>query len=176
MKLGGEPLNQFIDFWGRTTEQHRQLLKRIYLEVVHWKPKFITLPKNKIGHLFIDTMNILFEQVAEKKSNEETALYASMLMPHLVLARTRTDREQSIGKTLERRLHAWLRCDFEALFTEAKALQQRAPTRTKKDEVNDFKQFDFQMTAGKISNALRSLDDSQKEQYCHYKKKSTTKQ
>ena len=107
-------------------------------------------------------MNILFEQVAEKKSNEETALYASMLMPHLVLARTRTDREQSIGKTLERRLHAWLRCDFEALFTEAKALQQRAPTRTKKDEVNDFKQFDFQMTAGKISNALRSLDDSQK--------------
>ena len=107
-------------------------------------------------------MNILFEQVAERKSNEETALYASMLMPHLVLARTRTDREQSIGKTLERRLHAWLRCDFEALFNEAKALQQRAPTRTKRDEAHDFKQFDFQMTAGKISNALRSLDDSQK--------------
>ena len=107
-------------------------------------------------------MNVLFEQVAEKKSNEETALYASMLMPHLVLARTRTDREQSIGKTLERRLHAWLRCDFEALFTEAKALQQRAPTRSKRDEANDFKQFDFQMTAGKISNALRSLDESQK--------------
>ena len=44
-------------------------------------------------------MNILFEQVAERKSKGETALYASMLMPHLVLAGTRTDREQSIGET-----------------------------------------------------------------------------
>ena len=34
-----------IDFWERTTEQHCQLLKRIYLEVVHWKPKFITTKK-----------------------------------------------------------------------------------------------------------------------------------
>ena len=107
-------------------------------------------------------MNVLFEQVAQRKSNEETSLYASMLMPHLVLARTRTDREQSIGKTLERRLHAWFRYDFESLFAEAKALQQRAPTKTKRDEANNFKQFDLQMTAGKISNILRSLDDSQK--------------
>ena len=45
-------------------------------------------------------MNVLFEQVAEKKSNDETAVYASMLMHHLLFARTRTDREQSIGKTL----------------------------------------------------------------------------
>ena len=55
-----------IDFWGRTTERHCQVLKLIYLEVVHWKPKFILQPKNNKGHLFIDTMNILFEQVAEK--------------------------------------------------------------------------------------------------------------
>ena len=30
-----------IDFWGRTTEQQCQLLKRINLEVVHWKPKLL---------------------------------------------------------------------------------------------------------------------------------------
>ena len=56
----------------------------------------------------------------------------------------------------------WLRCNFEALFTEANVLQQRAPTKTERNEANYFKQFDFQMTAGKISNALRLLDDSQK--------------
>ena len=35
-------------FWGRTIEQHCQPLKRIFLEVVHWKPKFITPKGNSI--------------------------------------------------------------------------------------------------------------------------------
>ena len=99
-----------------------------------------------------------------------------MLTPHLVLARTRTDRDQSIEKTLERRLQSWLRCDFEALFTEAKALQQRAPTRTKRDEANDFKQFVFQMTLGKLLTLFVHSTILKREQYCHYKKKSTTRQ
>ena len=55
-----------------------------------------------------------------------------------------------------------MNCRFEDLFTEAKAIHQRSRKTTNRTAVDEMKQFDFQMPAGKISNALRCLDDNQK--------------
>ena len=53
-------------------------------------------------------------------------------------------------------------CEFEALFNEAKALQLRIPKVRKTQNPGEMKSFDIQMSSGKISNALRCLDESQK--------------
>ena len=80
-----------------------------------------------------------------------------MVVPHLLPARTKENRETSTGKTIQRRMEAWLSCEFEALFNEAKTLQLRIP-KVRKTQ----KSFDIQMSSGKISNTLRCLDESQK--------------
>ena len=47
-------------------------------------------------------------------------------MPQLNLARTKSEHDASIGRTLQRRLANWFNGGFEILLKEAKALQQHA--------------------------------------------------
>ena len=57
-----------------------------------------------------------------------------------------------------RRLEMWLNGQFDGLFHEAKALQLRLKrSQTKQRDV--FKEFDHHVTSGKISNALRCLEE-----------------
>ena len=35
--------SQPADFWGKITAELAIMIKKLYLEVVHWKPKFVTL-------------------------------------------------------------------------------------------------------------------------------------
>ena len=63
-------------------------------------------------------------------SNAETALYRAMVIPHLILTRTRKEDDTSNNKTVEGRLYQWLKSDIEFLFPEAKSIQQRM-SRTK---------------------------------------------
>ena len=86
-----------------------------------------------------------------------------MVMPHLVLPRTKREDDGSQSKTLTRRLDMWLKGCFTDLHQEAKALlQQRQKKSTSQKERDIFKSFDHQVTSGKIANALRCLEDEQK--------------
>ena len=82
-------------------------------------------------------------------------------MPHLILARTKTDTDTSNNKTITRKLNSWLQGDIKSQFSEAKALQTRLPKGRAKTR-DAFREFDSHMSSGKISNALRCLDDQQK--------------
>ena len=90
----------------------------------------------KTGHCFIESLSNKFNEVAEEWRNSNVALYYAMVMPHMVLARTKENRETSTGKTIQRRMEAWLSCEFEALFNEAKALQLRIPKVRKTQNPN----------------------------------------
>ena len=35
------------DFWTKITPTHTDFIKKCYSEIVHWKPQFVTLSKNK---------------------------------------------------------------------------------------------------------------------------------
>ena len=143
------------DFWRKITSTHTNFIKYCYSEIVHWKPQFVTLSKNKTGHCFIESLSIIFNEVAEKSQNSNVALNYAMVMPRLVLTRTKENRETPTGKTIQRRMKAWLSCKFEAL-------QLRIPKVRKTQNFDAMKSFDIQMSTGKISNALRCLDESQK--------------
>ena len=150
------------DFWTKITPTQTDFVENCFSEKIHWKPQFVFLSENKTGHCFIKNLSIIFNEVAEKTRSSNMALYYVMVMPHLVLARTKENRETSIGKTIQRGLEAWLSCEFEALFNEANALQLRIPKVRKTQNPDAIKSFDIQMSSGKISNALRCLDESQK--------------
>ena len=101
-------------------------------------------------------MDRVLAAIAEKQSNENIALNAAMLMPHLVLARTTSEKDASRNKTTTRRLN---RCGFK----EAEALQKRTTKSKSNDRTRDmFRDFDAHMFTGKISNALRSVNDCEK--------------
>ena len=161
-----DELNQELSvdgFWAKVTPEKAIQIKDFYNQVVHWKPSFITLPKNKTGHKFVETMDRLLSAISEKQSNENIALYAAMLMPHLVLSRTTSEPDASRNKTTTRRLRMWLNGEIEELFKEAEALQKRTTKSKSNNRAKDmFRDFDTHMSAGKISNALRSVNECEK--------------
>ena len=84
---------------------------------------------------------------------------AAMILPHLLLPKTKSETNGSDSKTLSRRIILWKQSLLDELFTEAKALQIRHP-KQKKSEVNEeVKQFDKLMSTGKISAAIGCLSD-----------------
>ena len=84
---------------------------------------------------------------------------AAMILPHLLLPKTKSETNGSNSKTLSRRIFLWKQGLLDELFTEAKALQIRHP-KQKKSEVNEeAKQFDKLMSTGKISAAIGYLSD-----------------
>ena len=78
---------------------------------------------------------------------------AAIILPHLLLPKTKSKTNGSISKTLSRRIILWKQGLLDELFIEAKTLQIRHP-KTKKSEVNEeIKQFDKLMSTGKKSAA-----------------------
>ena len=97
----------------------------------------------------------------DQQKKAEIALIATMVMPHLILARSKDGNDGSITKTIGRRLDQWLNGNFMDLFLEAKALQERLPKKSKKDH-DEYKEFDKYMTTGRISSAIRCLSEDVK--------------
>ena len=87
------------------------------------------------------------------------AMKVAMILPHLLLPKTKSETKGSNSKTLSRRIILWKQGLLDELFTEAKALQIRHP-KQKKCEVNEeIKQFGTLMSTGKISAAIGCLSD-----------------
>ena len=147
-------------FWAKFIPEITNQIKDFYNQVAHWKPLFITLLQKQTGHKFVETMDRILAAFAVKQSNENIALYAAMLMPHLVLARTTSELDASRNETTTRRLKMWLNVEIEQLFKEAEASQKRTTKSKSNKRTRDmFRDFDAHKSSGKISNALRSVND-----------------
>ena len=76
-------------------------------------------------------MNTELSGTLDRPEKAEIALIATMVMPHIILARSKDGNDGSITKTIGRRLDQWLNGNFMDLFLEAKALQERLPKKSK---------------------------------------------
>ena len=81
-----------------------------------------------------------------------------MILPHLILSRTKNTDDGSNNKTIKRRLRAWHSCNSSELLYEVKTIQIRVNSRNKKQH-SDLKMFNDFMSRGKISNAIHVLSD-----------------
>ena len=85
---------------------------------------------------------------------------AALVLPHLILARTTDLRDGSVNKLLQKRLQLWINGDFDKLFEESHALQKRIRTK-RKLPFDETKEFNRQMNSGKVTNAIRTLQNEQ---------------
>ena len=151
-----ETCNFRQNFWNH----QKELLRKIYNEIFHWKPIFFTMSKIEVGFNIANVMNIILPSTLENGPQTECAMICLMIIPHLLLARTKSGNDAKITKTLSRRLDLWIRSEFNKLLVEIKVLQVRLKKLNGKLKVNEFKAFDKLMVSGEISNALRCLSDN----------------
>ena len=139
-------------FWA-ALEKPEDLLP-IYQEIVHWKPSFMRINKCKAGNSFTNALNDALKPLADQSANAPFSLLAAMIMPHLLLCRTKKADDNSANKTLSRRLDLWFSGKLTELFHEAGALQKRKPAAKQKvSEPKPIKRF--MMKEGKVSGAMR---------------------
>ena len=77
--------------FGKIFKTNKQTLRKIYNEIVHWKPNFFTISKNKVGFKIADVMNIILTRTLEDGPQTECAMICKTIMPHLLLARSKTE-------------------------------------------------------------------------------------
>ena len=69
-------------------------------------------------------------------------MYCAMVMSHLILARTRTEDDAAINKTIARRLDQWVKWDIDSLLVEAKVIQERMSELKQNNLLLNKKDFD----------------------------------
>ena len=126
------------NFWSNLTTGKKETLKNVYREIVHWKPVFFILSKNEVGYRFVESLSVALSQCETINHNSEAGMLAAMVMPHLILARTKKGNDGSVSKIIARRFDLWIHCEFELLFLEAKALEDRLTKSKSKHETNEF--------------------------------------
>ena len=120
---------------------------------------FFTLPRDKTELTSADSLNEILSATLSD-SNIETAMYCAMVMPHLILARTKMEDDASNNKTIARRLDQWTKWDVDSLFLEEKSVTERI-SRTKRF-FDEYKEFVKHMSTEKIFNAIWSLTEEAK--------------
>ena len=148
-----------FEFWKLIDQELEIKINDIYKNVVNWKPRFIILSKNKPGFQFIELLNQQLLSLVEETPNSNVAMKAAMILPHLLLLKTKSKTNGSNSKTLSRRIVLWKQDLLDEIFTEAKALQIRH-SKQKKSELNEeVKHFDKLMSTGKKSAAIGCFSD-----------------
>ena len=68
------------------------------LDIVHWKPIFFNIFKNKTSELFLKCLETKLRPLAENTNHHEMSMKAAMVLPHLILGRTTDRRDGSVKK------------------------------------------------------------------------------
>ena len=92
-----------FDPWKLIDQELDNKINDIYKNVVNWKPRFIILSKNKPGFQFIESLSQQLLSLVEETPNSNVAMKASMIHPHLLLPKTKSETNRSNSKTLSRR-------------------------------------------------------------------------
>ena len=149
------------DPWSNPCPELIETTRKIYTEVVHWKPVFMILAKNKVGYNFIETLNRTLNSLIE--NNEKTfAMLAAMIFPHLLLCKTKSEIDGSLSKLIARRLKQWQDGDLDELYSKRKALQMRLLKGRRREVETEAQHFNKLMNTGKISSAIAKLTDTSK--------------
>ena len=85
-----------------------------------------------------------------------------MILPHLLLPKTKSETNGLNCKTLSRRIVLLKQGSLDEIFTKAKALQIRYPKQQKCKVNEEVTQFDKLMSTSKISDAMGCLSDKKR--------------
>ena len=105
-------------FWTNLNYSAHLKLKKIYVEIVHWKP-IVFIFKNKTGELFLKCLVTTLQPLAVITNQHEMSMKAALVIHHLILSRTTDRRDRSVDKLQQKRLQLWIIGDFDKLLKRA---------------------------------------------------------
>ena len=138
------PIPLFANVWKTTNEKRGDEILEAYEDVVDWKPRLM-----------------LLNQSMSSLATPRLALPAAMILPHVILPRTKAQNDASIAQMMNRRRDLFRLGTLTALMTEARALQLELTieSREKKDELVVINAL---MNNLSISSATKQLLDGDK--------------
>ena len=149
------------DPWSNPCPELIETTRKLYAEVVHWKPVFMILSKNKVGYNFIEVLSRTLSNLIENNKNT-FAMHAAIIFPHLLLCKTKSEIDGFLSTTIARRVKQWQDGDLDGLYNEGKALQMRLLKGSRRKTETEAQQFNKLMNTGKISSSIPKLRDTSK--------------
>ena len=157
----GDTEQRDMDQLWTNLDSSEEEIDKIYFNVVHWRSRFFSLGKNKVGTKFVDTLRAILHIFTDRKGKNDIPMKLMMILPHLMLPRTKSENAGS-NAIIQRRLDSLTQCKFLELYNEARTMQVRLPKQKTPEEESDLKNFKKFMCQGKISSALKCLSDHQR--------------
>ena len=115
-----ETITATPDPWSNPTPEKNYKIKTIYSQVVHRKTVFMILAKNRIGFNFIETLKRTLNSLTETQENTY-AMHATMIFPHIMLCKTKSESDGSNSLTIARRLKQWHKGKQDNFFWKSAA-------------------------------------------------------
>ena len=156
--------------WGEEVhwETFVSAVKDTYQEVVLWRPNLFSIPHGAVGKKFVVETTRLVRAFAEGSALESVALWASTIMPSLLLQQSSSSSHRQRIDCLQRRLVAWQSGNIQDLLLEGRILQNNLIRRTHRkrspaeEEASLSRSFSCLMAQGKVKAALRLLSSQSK--------------
>ena len=101
------------------TPELKGKIRTNYNQVVHWKPVFMILGKNTVVFNFIETLNRALNSLNETQENTY-AFHATMIFPHLVLCKPKSESDDSNFKIIAKTLKQWHRAEWTNFLSREK--------------------------------------------------------
>ena len=145
----------------------REVLDKAYEEIICWQKNLFTTPLGKEAKTYIKELTRLFNLFNYDTKWKDIAL--SMIHVFIPLMNQKPapkSRAKDNAKYLGKRLLKWANGDIEALLKEAREIQGRLKSKSnqiseKKKKLEQRKAFCRLMVQGKISKALKYIDNDE---------------
>ena len=128
--------------------------------MVSWSKNIFHIPTGKAGRDFIEELTRLIDLFNHKTAWKSTALLLVHIFIPIMLQKSHAKskpKENSVY--LQKRLNLWSQGDLVGLMKESREIQKRIQAKSKKDKESNHKAFCRLMMNGKISQALKFVNN-----------------
>ena len=149
--------------WGSMTglKEIKASVDRLYLEIIAWQKNMFLLPRGNVGKEFISELTRLINLFNRKTVWSDIALsLAHIFIPLMLQKPSIKSKAKNNAKYLAKRLEWWKNGNLELLLNECNEVQIRLSKNAGQDAESKRKAFCRLMLQGKISKALKYVDNS----------------
>ena len=149
--------------WGSMTglKEIRSNIDKLYLEIISWQKNLFLLPRGKVGKEFLSELTRLINLFNRKTVWSDVALsLVHIFIPFMLQKPSIKSKAKNNGKYLAKRLEWWKNGNLELLLNECSEVQSRLRKNTEGEAQGKRKAFCRLMLQGKISKALKYIDNS----------------
>ena len=135
----GDTEQRDMDQLWTNLDSYEEEIDKIYYSGTLEEPVFLTRQK-KGGTKFVDTRRAMLQIFTDRKGKNDIPLKLLMILPHLILPRTKSENAGS-NAIIQRRLDSLTQCMFLELYNEARAVRVSLPKQKKAERRVRFEEL-----------------------------------